>query len=98
MLLSSAAIGSEPSCSRAATARRPFCQVHIAAKMMKASASGTQPPSTNFIMLADISVASTTMKPPSTRIDSGQLHFQAPTASANTRIVVTSIVPVTAMP
>jgi hypothetical protein len=70
----------------------------MAVKITIASASGTQPPCTNFTMLADISVASITPKPPSTTIASGQLHFQARTASTNTSSVVTSMVPVTAMP
>ena len=70
----------------------------MAAKITAASASGTQPPCRNFTMLADISVLSTIMKQPSTRMASGQRHFQARTASTNTSSVVTSIVPVTAMP
>ena len=69
-------MGSAPSFSRAATAMRPFSQVHMAVKITTASARGTQPPCTNFTMLADIRVASITMKLPSTRIDNGQLHFE----------------------
>jgi hypothetical protein len=49
-------------------------------------------------MLADIKVASTIPKAPSTRTDRTQPHFQTRMARANTRIVVTSMVPVTAMP
>ena len=47
---------------------------------------------------AENSIASTAMNEPSTAIASGQLHFQVRTASTKTSSVVTSIVPVTAMP
>ena len=57
MLSSSDSIGSVPSFSRAATARRPCSQVHIAVKIAAAMASGTQPPSRNFSMLAENSVS-----------------------------------------
>src|SRR6476661_10769926 len=98
MLLSSVSIGSAPSFSRTATASRPCSQVHIAVKITTASASGTQPPCVNFTMLAESSVPSINAKKPNTAIANGQLHFQARTASTNTSSVVTSIVPVTAMP
>ena len=98
MLPSSDSIGSESSFSRAATASRPCSQVHIAAKITAAMASGTQPPSRNFSMLAENSVASTNRNPTNTGIASAQRHFQPRTASTNTSTVVTSMVPVTAMP
>ena len=63
-----------------------------------AMAMGAQPPSWNFSMLAVNSVPSTTRKTENTGMASAHGHFQPRTASANTRIVVTSMVPVTAMP
>ena len=49
-------------------------------------------------MLAESSVASTTRKTANTGMASDHGHFQPRTASAKTRMVVTSMVPVTAMP
>ena len=60
MVASSVSIGTACSCSRSATAWRPRCQVHMPMKSTVAMASGTQPPSANFSMLAENSEPSTT--------------------------------------
>ena len=70
----------------------------MAVKITTAMASGTQPPSRNFSMLAENSVSVDQQEGREHRDRQRPLHFQPRTASANTRMVVTSMVPVTAMP
>jgi len=67
-------------------------------KIATAMTIGTQPPSWNFSMLAVNRVASTTRKAANTGMASDHGHFQPRTASVSTRMVVISMVPVTAMP
>ena len=70
----------------------------MAMKSTVAMASGTQPPSTNFSMLAENSEPSTTSSRMNSGTTSAHGHFQLRTASVSTSMVVISMVPVTAMP
>ena len=65
---------------------------------MAATASGNQPPSSTFIMLALTNARSTTTKMPATARLTGRLQPQISRIARNIRIEVKSIVVATAMP